>query len=137
MIVVLFMVACVLLCGCVVEKPYLAYDRKTIEKVRNKDEVRRAIESYPMLSYYHDEGVVCVISVRKAKACVIDKDLYIIRYNYIKREITGYGEKMFVLRTSFPEVYQMFCEGKVIVNYIYKYVDKDGHVKYHISYTYR
>ena len=43
---------------------------------------------------------------------------------------------MSVLKEVFPEIYQMYSNGVVIVNDLYEYVDRDENIQYHINYRY-
>lgn len=43
---------------------------------------------------------------------------------------------MKLLKINFPEVYQMYCNGTVIIESVYTY-KKDGQEKVRISYRYR
>ena len=48
--------------------------------------------------------------------------------------ITNYSEKMRVVQSSFPEIYELYKQGEVIIDDVY-YNEKKG--SYHISYRYR
>lgn len=50
--------------------------------------------------------------------------------NYIR----DYSEKMRVVQTHFPEIYELYKEGEVMIKDVY-YNEKKG--RYHISYEYR
>ena len=41
---------------------------------------------------------------------------------------------MSVLKENFPEIYQMYSNGAVIVNDLYEYVDRNEIIQYHINY---
>lgn len=126
-----------LLNSCIVQKPYVSYDKKSAEPVRDKHEKYQAIKSYPLLKQYYDEGVIDVVSVKKVKASNLDTPQYIIRFNFCKHYITDYGEQMEVLKENFPELYELYCNGKIVINAIYEYVADNGNLKYHISYYHR
>lgn len=48
--------------------------------------------------------------------------------------ITDYSEKMQIAKRHFPEIYQLYQQGSLVIESIY--LDKDTN-KYHISYRYR
>lgn len=54
--------------------------------------------------------------------------------HYNKEYITNYSEKMEVLRSNFPEIYNLYCNGKVVIDEMYYYKTKDGEPKIHIEY---
>ena len=120
--------------GCIVQKPYVSYDKNSAEPVRDKYEIYQAIRNYPLLKTYYDEGVIQVVPVKRVKATNSSSPEYIVKYRYCKHYITDYGEQMKVLRENFPEIYGMYCEGKIQLNEMYEYVDDKGGIKYHILY---
>ena len=54
--------------------------------------------------------------------------------HYDKEYITEYSEKMEVLRSDFPEIYNLYCNGKVVIYEMYYYKTKDGERMTHIEY---
>lgn len=132
--IITFLVLALSLNSCMVQKPYVSYDKKSAEPVRDKYGIYQAIKSYPVLEYYYDEGVIDVVSVTKVKATYLDEPQYIIRYNYCKHYITDYREEMEVLKENFPELYELYCNGKIVINELYEYVGDNGNLRYHISY---
>lgn len=49
--------------------------------------------------------------------------------------VRDYGEKMELLKINFPEIYNLYVEGKVIINEVYTYNDKStGEPRVHINY---
>lgn len=50
--------------------------------------------------------------------------------------IEDYGEKMDLVERNFPEIYQLFREGEIVIDEVYTY-EKDGAEKVHIEYHYR
>ena len=120
--------------SCIVQKPYVSYDKKSAEPVRDKYEIYQAVRNYPLLKTYYDEGVIQIVSVKKVKATYSSNPEYIVKYRYCKHYITDYGERMKVLRENFPEIYGLYCDGKVQLNEMYEYVANDGSIRYNISY---
>ena len=52
-----------------------------------------------------------------------------------KTHIRDYSERIELIKTNFPEIYELYRRGEVI-NDVYTY-EKDGHEKVHINYYYR
>lgn len=53
-------------------------------------------------------------------------------------EVKDYSEKMKILKYGFPEVYDLYKSGAVILDEVYTYTDrKTGKEKTHIGYHYR
>lgn len=59
--------------------------------------------------------------------------IFIKGYQYIG----DYNDQMAILQLYFPEVYDLYCYGEVIIDEVYSYVDDYGTTQYHISYHYR
>lgn len=51
--------------------------------------------------------------------------------------VTDYSEQMRLLRDNFPEIYDLYKEGKVIINDIYTYYTKEGKSRVGINYRHR
>lgn len=134
-LIIITMVLITTMYSCaIVQTPYVSYDKNTAEPVKSRYEIYKALENYPRLEYYYDEGVVDIISVKKVKATDTDSPEYIIKYRYCKHYITDYGERMEALREGFPEVYNLYCNGRINLTEMYEYVDRNGHIQTHISY---
>lgn len=90
--------------------------------------------NYPELYYYYTEGVLKVNSLKEVND--INGVLsYRIKYDFVRYYYRGYTERMAVLQEGFPELYQMYCNGLIEINSIYKYVDRDtGVIRHHVSY---
>ena len=50
--------------------------------------------------------------------------------------VYDYREKIELIKTNFPEIYDLYCRGEVIIDNVYTY-EKDGIKRVHISYHYR
>ena len=50
--------------------------------------------------------------------------------------IRDYSERIELIKTNFPEIYELYRRGEVVINDVYTY-EKDGHEKVHINYYYR
>jgi len=89
---------------------------------------------YPELYYYYTEGVLRVNSLKEVTDANGELS-YRVRYDFVRYYYRGYTERMAVLQEGFPELYQMYCNGLIEVNTVYKYVDRDtGTIKHHVSY---
>lgn len=59
-----------------------------------------------------------------------------MRYKDYK-PIRDYNRQMELLRTGFPEVYNLYRNGDVVLDEMFEYTNKYGEPKIHISYHYR
>ncbi len=50
--------------------------------------------------------------------------------------IQDYSQRVELVKTNFPEIYRLYCNGSVIINDVYTY-EKDGHERVGINYHYR
>ena len=57
--------------------------------------------------------------------------------HYDKEYITEYSERMKVLRSDFPEIYNLYCDGKISIQEMYHYKTKDGKPMIHVGYYMR
>lgn len=53
-----------------------------------------------------------------------------------KKSFSNYGERMFYAKLYFPELYELYTRGEIIITDVYKYEHK-GEEKIGISYRYR
>ena len=53
-----------------------------------------------------------------------------------KTYIEDYGQRIQILKNHFPEIYDMYRNGTVIIDNVYTY-EKDGEEKVRVSYHYR
>lgn len=54
------------------------------------------------------------------------------------RLITDYSERIVLVKDNFPEIYNLYRNGDVIIDEVFKYTDKStGKERVHISYHYR
>lgn len=53
------------------------------------------------------------------------------------RPIKDYSERMELLKDNFPEIYDLFRQGKVSLDDMYEYKTKEGTPRIHISYRYK
>ena len=59
---------------------------------------------------------------------------------YLKKDyrpVRDYSERMELLQKNFPEVYNLYRNGEVVIEDMYEYTDRNGHPQVHISYYYR
>ena len=89
---------------------------------------------HPELNKYYKEGL---LNIRRLREMHLDngETAWDFKYGFREKEIKDYGERMDVLKYSFPEIYRLFCDGKVILEEVKEYVDEDtGSIKYQIEY---
>lgn len=53
-----------------------------------------------------------------------------------KTPVRDYRERIELIKTNFPEIYELYRHGEVVIDDVYTYL-KDGNEKVHISYHYR
>lgn len=53
---------------------------------------------------------------------------------YNREYITDYGKETTIVRENFPEIYDLYKQGKVIIESVY--IDLDTN-RYHVEYRYR
>lgn len=54
-----------------------------------------------------------------------------------KTYITDYNEQMRILRTSFPEIYDLYRQGDAVIVHIYEYKTEEGISRYRVRWRYR
>ena len=123
----LLMLFCFTSCGVVKNQNNSTYVKDKYEQLNI------LYEHYPKLWEYYHEGVMDILWIKK-----VVKEDGTIEYkegHRLKRKyITDYSEKMSLLKTNFPEIYNLFTLGKVNVDEMYQYVGTDGEVRVNISY---
>lgn len=53
-----------------------------------------------------------------------------------KTHVRDYGKRIELVKTNFPEIYELFCHGSVVIDDVYTY-EKDGKERVNIKYHYR
>lgn len=102
--------------------------------IKDKWEQRAIFRAeYPHLRTHLNEGLINIYRVTEITRQDGSRD-YKIRYKFIRKHFTDYSERMSVLKENFPEIYQMYSNGAVIVNDLYEYVDRNEIIQYHINY---
>ena len=48
--------------------------------------------------------------------------------------VNDYQERMRLVRINFPEIYNLYCNGRVNITEVYTYPTKDGGERVHIEY---
>ena len=52
--------------------------------------------------------------------------------------INDYGRRIELVKEYFPEIYDLYCKGEVVIDDVFEYTDKNtGKERVHISYHYR
>ena len=65
------------------------------------------------------------------------QDYYLSHKNRILRIIVqDYSDQIELVRTNFPEIYELYCRESVVIDDVYTYV-KDGRERVGINYHYR
>ena len=90
------------------------------------------LNNYPQLYEYYTEGVLNLYSMREMQYADGRKD-WKLGYIFKHYTISDYGEKMQILKSHFPEIYNLFTQGKATIDELYKFVGKDGKIKYNVS----
>lgn len=79
-----------------------------------------------------------VLTILLTSSCGVMSELFGYHFDHYDKEyITDYSERMDVLRSSFPEIYNLFCNGKIIINEMYHYKTKEGKSRTYIDYYMR
>lgn len=90
---------------------------------------------YPGLYEYYKEGVLRVTSIKEITLADGTID-YRVKYRFVKYYYDTQAEKMEIVKAFYPELYQMYINGVIDINSVYKYVDKNtGKLNYRVSYS--
>ena len=90
---------------------------------------------YPGLYEYYKEGVLSVRSIKEITLSDGSID-YNVKYKFVKYYYNTHAERMEVVQKLYPELYQMYLNGVIDINSVYKCVDKTtGKIKYRVSYN--
>lgn len=76
--------------------------------------------------------LILLISLFLFSGCSV---FYFLQPGY--KPVTDYSEQMELLRINFPEIYDLYRQGEVVLDEMYQYNDKDGTPKVHVSYHMR
>ena len=90
------------------------------------------LEHYPQLYSYYTEGVMKLWSIKEIQFADGTKD-WKVKYGLKSLIISDYSEQMEILKSHFPEIYNLYSQGKATISLIYKYVAKDGSIRYNVS----
>jgi hypothetical protein len=76
-----------------------------------------------------------ILTLALTSSCGIMSELLGYHFDHYEKEyIKDYSEQMDVLRSDFPEIYNLYCNGKIVINEMYHYKTKDGKSMTHIGY---
>ena len=90
---------------------------------------------YPQLYQYYLEGVMEVTYLKEVELQDGTFD-YKLKYKFTRYYFNTYEEKIEALRTYYPQIYQMYISGAIVIRSIYKYVDKyTGEICCHVSWS--
>lgn len=127
-IISIFLIICgVISCGT------LANQRQ----ITNKIEQRRILVQEGQDAYvsYLDEKVA-TFSMKEVPDSA-DTKKYVYAPYYKNARVREFGKQMALLKEQFPELYNLFIEGKIALGKMYQYVDQeDGKIKVHVNYKY-
>lgn len=78
------------------------------------------------------------ITLLATSSCGVMSELLGYHFDhYDKQYIKEYSEQMKILRSDFPEIYKLYCDGKISLQEMYHYKTKDGKEMTHIGYYMR
>lgn len=79
-----------------------------------------------------------IITLLITSSCGVMSELFGYHFDHYDKEyIKDYSKQMEVLRSGFPEIYNLYCNGKIVINEMYHYKTKDGVPMTHIGYYMR
>ena len=124
----LLIIAAVLLTACGTSK-YVS--QRTINEM---DEISYILyNNYPVLHEYFMEGVLDVTTLKEV-VLANGETAYNVKYRFIKYRYPEFNDRMSALKEYYPEVYEMYMNGVIELTSFYKYVDKDGVIRHHVSF---
>ena len=90
---------------------------------------------YPQLFTYYEEGVLRVTSIKEITLADGTLD-YNVKYRFVKYYYNTHAERMEIVKAMYPELYQMYLNGVIDINSVYKYVNRNtGRISYKVSYS--
>ena len=79
-----------------------------------------------------------IVTLLITSSCGVMSELFGYHVDHYDKEyIKDYSKQMDVLRSDFPEIYNLYCNGKIVINEMYHYKTKDGEPMTHIGYYMR
>lgn len=90
---------------------------------------------YPHMSEYFKERVIWVTKLNEYRD-LKGNVYYDLGYIFKSRKIRDYNEQMRVLRENFPEIYDLYKQGKVVLSSVKVYVKRKT-IRYNIEYYHR
>jgi hypothetical protein len=79
--------------------------------------------------------LLVAITLLATSSCGVMSELLGYHFDhYDKVYIENYNEQMYILSSSFPEIYNLYCNGKIDISEMYHYKTKDGQPMIHIGY---
>ena len=87
---------------------------------------------HPELVPYYEAGVLKITSMREIRTEMGYN--YDIKYKFVKRHL--YDEERYLcLKENYPELYDLYVNGVINIRSVYRYVDSDGVIRYHVTYS--
>ena len=106
----------------------------TYRNVYNEEErIAIARQQRPDLEKYFKDGLIYVQKMTETTT----RDgvvTYRFDYSFQPRDVYDYSERMSLLKKNFPELYQLFQQGRISITNMYKYVDEKGTIRLHVDY---
>lgn len=99
------------------------------------ERIEIALTQKPELSKYYYEDLLNVYEVVEVTSRSGEVH-YDINYTFPYLNVTDYSEQMSILQANFPELYNLFRNGSIIINNVSKYVDEEGGIRYNVNYRY-
>ena len=131
--IVISLILCAIICSCAA----LKYPGCEVNYIYDEGErTRIALREKPELQKYYNNGLLSVGTV----AVIVDpegKVRYDFDWRYVTVVHTDYSTMMKLLKENFPELYDLYRNGSIIVNSVSEYVDQDGDIRLNVSYRYR
>lgn len=109
---------------------YVATDTEPIPQIDVRDVL---VQCYPNLVPYYDEDVLVVKSIRR-RGGEFDNPNYIVKYRFVKYYYSDHNEMVACLQARYPDLYEAYASGKIVITSLYKYVDDNGLIRYSVAY---
>ncbi|MBP5505431.1 MAG: hypothetical protein J6X89_04960 [Bacteroidales bacterium] len=89
---------------------------------------------YPQLYEYYTDGYLGISSI-EAQPKEDGSTHYDVNYFFKRKYVKDYSQQMELLKTNFPEIYNLYTQGKIVLNEMYEYINEDdGIVHVNIGY---
>lgn len=103
--------------------------------VSDNEKERIIRREHPHLAKYFDDRVIYVSKLNEYTDSM-GNVYYDFKYRFLTRYISDYEEQMQLLKLNFPEIYDLYKRGEVVLSAVRLYV-KDESIRCGIAYHYR